>query len=311
MVKQLLQQEFKISRSYRILLLLHKNTCKNSTLKLTTMENKSITPNEVANLTAPSSRPFFATGSDDYDTFFTLQKKYQSNYEQLKKQEEILSMTSHELKTPITTIMLFLNLLENITQKEQNHVVLELVLKAETQVNRLIKLVNNMQEITILQYCETAIKKDVFNFAALLNNTVESFRYQSQQHEILVEGNVSVDIYADATRIEQVLVNLVSNAIKYSPENSPIKISVETIANELKVSIQDSGVGIPAASLPHIFDCYFRAHRNDKRFNGTGLGLYISKQIISQQHGEIGVSSEEGNGSVFWFTLPVQAFKQL
>ena len=274
------------------------------------MENKSVTTNEVENLTARYGQPFFATSSADTDTFFTLQKKYQSNYEQLKKQEEMLSMTSHELKTPITSIMLFLNMLEELTKKEENRLVLELVLKAETQVNRLVKLVNNMQEITILQDGESAIKKDVFNFSALLNNTVESFRYQSQQHEILVEGNVSVDLYADATRIEQVLVNLISNAIKYSPENGPIKIFVETIANELKVSVQDSGVGIPAASLPHVFDCYFRAHKNDKRFNGTGLGLYISKQIISQQHGEIGVSSEEGNGSVFWFTLPIQDFPQ-
>ena len=275
------------------------------------MENKSVTTNEVENLTALYGQPFFAANSADTDTFFTLQKKYQSNYEQLKKQEEMLSMTSHELKTPITTIMLFLNMLEELTKKEENRLVLELVLKAETQVNRLVNLVNNMQEITILQNGENTIKKDIFDFSALLNNTVESFRYQSQQHEILVEGHVSVDLYADATRIEQVLVNLVSNAIKYSPENGPIKIFTETIANELKVSVQDSGVGISAASLPHVFDCYFRAHRNDKRFNGTGLGLYISKQIISQQHGEIGVSSEEGKGSVFWFTLPIQDFPQL
>jgi signal transduction histidine kinase len=275
------------------------------------MENKSVTSNEVENLTADNDRSFFAASNDVSDAFFTLQKKYESNYEQLKKQEEMLSITSHELKSPITTIMLFLNLLEELTQKEENHLVLDLVLKAETQVNRLIKLVNNMQDITILQNGETAIKKDIFNFSALLNNTVESFRYQSQQHEIVIEGNVPIDIYADATRIEQVLVNLISNAVKYSPEKGLIKISVETGAGELSVSVQDSGIGIPASSLPHVFDCYFRAHQNDKRFKGTGLGLYISKQIINQHNGEIGVNSSEGKGSSFWFTLPLQAFVQL
>lgn len=275
------------------------------------MENKSVTSIDVEKLTTAYDQPIFAPDSNDADTFFTLQKKYQSNYEQLKKQEEIFSITSHELKTPITTIMLFLNLLEELTQKEENHLVLDLVLKAETQVNRLIKLVNNMQDITILQTGETAIKKDIFNFSALLNNTVESFHHQNQQHELVVEGNLPGDIYADATRIEQVLVNLISNAVKYSPENGAIKIRVETSANELKVTVQDSGIGISAASLPRVFDCYFRAHKNDKRFKGTGLGLYISKQIINQHNGEIGASSEEGKGSSFWFTLPLQALPQL
>ena len=168
-----------------------------------------------------------------------------------------------------------------------------------------------MQDITILQTGETAVKKEICNFSVLINNTVETFRYQNPQHQLIIEDNADVDIYADPARIEQVLINLISNAIKYSPEAGEIRINVETTANELKVFVHDSGIGIPAASLSRVFDFYFRAHQHDKRFKGTGLGLYISKQIINQHNGEIGVSSEEGKGSSFWFTLPLQNFVQL
>jgi len=269
------------------------------------MENK--------NSNAVSSEDYFATTGDvlstesivDKKIIFDLQKKYQSSYEQLKKQEEIISITSHELKSPITTIKLFLNLLEELTQNQENHRVFELVQKAENQVERLVKLVNNLQEMSDLHDGKMDLKREVFNFSALLNNCTDTFSLQNPAYQLIINCNEAIEVYADAARIEQVLINFISNAIKYSPQAGEVVISVETLPNLLKLSVTDFGIGIPEADLPHVFDCYFRAHQSDKRFKGSGLGLYICKEIITQHGGEIGAISKENEGSAFWFTLPL------
>ncbi|MGI4020043.1 MAG: sensor histidine kinase [Janthinobacterium lividum] len=244
---------------------------------------------------------------DDYvdiDQLIDLQTKYESNYQRLKKQEEIISITSHELKTPITTIRLFLNLLEKLTAKEENPRVLELVQRTESQVNRLVKLVNNLQDISALQNGKIELRKEIFDVSALINSCADTFRLQNPEYKIAIKENTIVDIYADALRIEQVLINFISNAIKYSPQAGQILIHIESTLSWLKVSVTDQGIGISETALPHIFDCYFRANPTDNRFKGNGLGLYISKEIITQHGGETGVTSRENSGSTFWFTLP-------
>lgn len=275
------------------------------TLKPRAMENKNNDQLSNEKYAVVTDRMVSLDHFVDADLIIDLQKKYQSNYQQLKKQEEIINITSHELKTPITTIKLFLNLLEELTQNEENHRVFDLVQKAEIQVNRLVKLVNNLQDISALQDGKIELNKENFDFSALLNSCTDTFRLQSPQHTLLLECNEGIHIFGDPSRIEQVLINFISNAIKYSPQGGRILIRAKKTADLLKVEVTDAGIGIPEAQVPYVFDCYYRAHPSDKRFKGSGLGLYICKEIITEHNGEIGTISEENKGSTFWFTLPL------
>lgn len=281
------------------------NYVENFTLKPSTMENRNSKTLSADKFTAKAAHVISLDDYVDIDNLINLQQKYDANYQLLKKQEEILSITSHELKTPITTIMLFLSLLEKLTEKEENPRVLELVQKTETQVNRLVKLINTLQDMATLQNGKIELEKEIFDFSALIKSCTDTFRLQNPEFELIIEENTIIDTYADSLRIEQVLINFISNAIKYSPNAGRIIIHVESTLDLLKVSVTDLGIGMPKAALPHVFDCYFRAHPDDNRFKGNGLGLYICKEIIAQHGGEIGVISQENKGSTFWFTLPL------
>jgi signal transduction histidine kinase len=114
-----------------------------------------------------------------------------------------------------------------------------------------------------------------------------------------------LQVYADENAIDQVIVNLVNNAVKYAPDSKKIKVFIEGNPNFVKVSVKDSGPGIPGEQLPLLFNRYYQAEAPKHRNPGLGLGLYISSEIIKQHGGEMGVESEPGKGSTFWFTLPV------
>lgn len=116
---------------------------------------------------------------------------------------------------------------------------------------------------------------------------------------------MEIKVYADAARIDQVVINFINNAIKYAPESKEIRICIEKVNNMAKVSVIDKGPGIPLEKLRHLFDRYYRADSSGSQYTGLGLGLYISSEIIKKHNGTIGVDSEVGKGSTFWFTLPV------
>jgi signal transduction histidine kinase len=114
-----------------------------------------------------------------------------------------------------------------------------------------------------------------------------------------------LEVNADQQKIEQVLVNLVNNAVKYAPESAEIVIQVEEdLKDWVKVSVKDRGKGISAKNTPNLFDRYYRVNNNGNENSGLGLGLYISAEIIRRHGGEMGVISEMGQGSTFWFTVP-------
>jgi signal transduction histidine kinase len=125
-----------------------------------------------------------------------------------------------------------------------------------------------------------------------------------EKHELILQGDKELMIEADEARIDQVVVNFVNNAVKYAPDQREIYLIVEDLGDRARISVKDSGPGIPADKIPHLFDRYYRADYSGVQYSGLGLGLYISAEIIRKHRGEIGVDSELGKGSTFWFTLP-------
>jgi len=223
--------------------------------------------------------------------------------ELLSKKDEFISIASHELKTPITALKASLQLLRRMKDKpyEMTNVLVEQANKSMDRVTTLIENLLNANKITEGQL---NLNKTSFCLAKMIEDCCQHVRIDGI-YSIITDGDTELTVYADCDRIDQVVVNFINNAIKYAPESKEIHVLIEKIDNQAKISIHDNGPGIPEDKIPYLFDRYFRADSGGMQFSGLGLGLYISAQIIKRHNGQIGVESETGKGSTFWFTLPL------
>jgi two-component system CheB/CheR fusion protein len=138
----------------------------------------------------------------------------------------------------------------------------------------------------------------------LIAECAEELQAGSKKHRIIIKGDTNIQIHADKNRLEQVIINLVANAIKYSPDADNVIIDVQKVDEGIKISVTDFGIGIPAENVPLIFDRFYRVDENSQRYAGLGLGLYISSEIIRQHQSHINIESTVGEGSTFWFIIP-------
>lgn len=221
----------------------------------------------------------------------------------LQQRDEFIAVASHEMRTPVTALKAAVQILH--THQDDGAVALQkaMIEQANRSVNKLAFLVNDLFDASRLAARKYSLNKTYFDLGKLINNCCDLLRV-SGKHELDIEGDLSVRVVADAERIEQVLVNLVENAMKYAPDSRIILIRISRLADHVRIEVSDKGPGIEADQLPHIFKRYFRSE-NGAPQAGLGLGLYISSEIVKQHGGEIGVESEQGRGSTFWFTLPV------
>jgi len=226
--------------------------------------------------------------------------------ELLRKKDEFISIASHELKTPITSLKLMLQMMERTTVKnEEMKDFIGSVKKSIKQVDKLVGLIKDLLDVTKIQSGKLELQKTTFLLDDLVRECCEESQMQSPHHKLTIEGDTNITVNADRNRLEQVLVNLISNAIKYSPEADKVIIRVERVPEGAKISITDFGIGIPADKLPMIFDRFYRVDEKSQRYAGLGLGLYISSEIIRRHDGYIIIESEVGKGSTFWFVIPV------
>jgi len=235
-----------------------------------------------------------------------LENEIEIRKEAERKKDEFLSIASHELKTPLTSMKGYIQVLKKSLDnnpKEKNKLYLE---RAEYQSNRLNLLINDLFDLSNIEAGKFSLKKEKFSFRQMLTNITENFSYTFPGYEMILTGDVSGNLVADQARIEQVIMNYLSNAVKYSPLSKAINLSVTISAgNHLRVRITDKGVGIAAEKLPMLFQKFYRADESSNRFQGLGIGLFISSQIIKMHGGEYGAESIEGEGSVFYFSIPV------
>ena len=178
--------------------------------------------------------------------------------------------------------------------------------KMVSQINRLTILVQDLLDVTRLEGNQMQFRRNVFEFGAMLRNTVEEVQRTLTTHTIVCKSIPEAYIFADADRTAQVLVNLLVNAAKYSPLSPVIEVSAGIDGDYVACSVTDFGIGIPAESQQFIFDRFYRV--NDLARNtypGLGLGLYISSEIVRRQEGDIWFQSALNEGSVFSFRLPL------
>jgi PAS domain S-box-containing protein len=223
-----------------------------------------------------------------------------------QKKDEFLGIASHELKTPITSMQASLQILDTLADKEFDaRKVKTFVGMANKQVKKLNLIVDDLLDVTKIQAGKMQLNRTSYSFQNSLQDCIDEMQAMLLSQCIIIEQNDQVTITADKVRIEQVIINLLSNGIKYSQANSTIRIKVEQLGQLLKFSVTDDGIGIPKEKQALVFEKFSRAHESSQKFSGLGLGLYISLQIIEQHGGTMSLISEVGQGSTFWFTLPL------
>lgn len=222
----------------------------------------------------------------------------------MNKKDEFMSIASHELKTPITSIKGYLQFAMKMAQEEKFGHILEFVSKANRQIGKLTRLVDDLLDVTKIQAGKLTFTISTFNIEEIIAEAVDGVQGNLGKQKITKDID-DVQISADKNRIEQVISNFLSNALKYSPEGKEIRIAAKSNGKTIRLMVKDQGIGIPKDKAKLIFDRFFRVDESSNHFSGLGLGLYISAQIIERHHGKIGVNSEINSGSEFWFEIPL------
>ncbi|OJX28436.1 MAG: hypothetical protein BGO86_07430 [Chryseobacterium sp. 36-9] len=229
-----------------------------------------------------------------------------NEFKQFQQQKDnFLGIASHELKTPLTSLKLYSQYLEKNLRKQDDNNNADVAKKMDDQINKLTALVNDLLDVTKIQNGKILLNKSDFNFDELVNEIITE-QQMSTSHRIYLEAENIGNIYGDRHRISQVMSNLISNAIKYSPSSDKIQITTKlTEEGCVMFSVRDYGIGIPEDKKDKVFEQYYRVSGSKEHtFPGLGLGLYISSEIIKRSGGRIFVNSVEGKGSDFCFEIP-------
>ena len=225
------------------------------------------------------------------------------NIEQRK--DDFLSIASHELKTPLTTVVGYVQMLRRLIPENASEKFKSVVEKTEVYVERLNQLLTELLDVSRIQSGHIELHKERFDFDKMVSEAVEGMQTATPKYRIILKGEAKMQYLGDESHLTQVLTNLISNAIKYSPEANELEIYVSRVSDFIKVSVKDFGMGIREDERKKIFERFYRVGAIQKNFPGMGIGLYICDQIIKNHGGTLWVESEIGKGSVFSFTLPL------
>ena len=223
-----------------------------------------------------------------------------------EKKDEFISVASHEMKTPLTTAKAYLQMLELMLDKK-NEVANLYAKKASQSVDRLNELIGELLDVSKIRLGKLDYRITTFDFNEMIESTVENVKLTSRTHTIIKTGKVNDEVTGDKERLQQVVINLLTNAIKYSPRAEQVFLTVEQKNNMVQVSVKDNGIGIPDKSLNKIFEKYYRVEEDSMHFQGMGIGLFVSYEIIQRHHGKLWAESEPGKGSTFSFTIPLNS----
>lgn len=223
-----------------------------------------------------------------------------------RQKDNFLGVASHELKTPVTSIKAYAQVLEMMLNRAGDTKNAALMSKMDKQINRLTALIADLLDVTKINTGRLKLENEEFDFNQLVEELIESVQFTTERHTINKELKFSRNLVGDRERISQVVVNLLSNAVKYSPDASRIVVYTEDHDTEVQLCVQDFGIGLSRDKKDRVFEQFYRVSgTKEHTFPGLGLGLYISSEIVKQLGGRIWVNSVEGKGSTFCFAIPV------
>ena len=216
--------------------------------------------------------------------------------------DEFMAMASHELKTPLTVISVNLQILK---LKMGNDANIAFVEKTEKQVSKFTELINNLLSVSKINMGKLELQPEKFNINTFLKEIIDDLQQTTSRHTIIYkEESKNLMVKADQQKIAQVILNIISNSIKYSPAGGKIVVEIKKNKDNIEIICSDNGIGIPEKDLENIFTRFYRVSGLASSFSGSGIGLYISAEIVKRHEGEIWVESKPGEGSQFHFTLP-------
>ncbi|MBL4676209.1 MAG: PAS domain-containing protein [Mucilaginibacter sp.] len=224
-------------------------------------------------------------------------------YDQQK--DDFISIASHELKTPVTSLKAALQLLDKIKDNPSPGMMARLIEQSNRSMDKISGLIEDLLNLSRMNEGQLHLEKSNFDIVQLLRDCCSHVRVAGK-HELILTGEEHLEVFADEHRVDQVVVNLVNNAVKYAPGSTNIILDVEKLENEVRISVTDTGPGIPKDKQAFLFERYYQTDASGYKNSGLGLGLYISAEIVKKHNGKIGVDSVTGEGSTFWFTLPIK-----
>jgi PAS domain S-box-containing protein len=240
-----------------------------------------------------------------------LEKTKKDLYNALNKEKELnelksrfVSMASHEFRTPLTTMMSSLSLVtkygeQNDKQNQEKH-----VSKIKTSINNLTDILNDFLSVSKLEEGKIENMPEEMNLKAFIGDIISEMQSMANNGQRIIQGHSGKEIVSlDKKLLKNVLFNLISNAIKFSPENGVIEVNVEALKTSVKISVKDNGIGISKEDQKHLFERFFRGH-NATHIQGTGLGLNIVAKYVEHMNGSIDFESKENKGTTFTITIP-------
>jgi PAS domain S-box-containing protein len=223
----------------------------------------------------------------------------------MQEKDVFISVASHEIRTPISVIKAYAQILAR-ELKDTKPIVQTAIVKINQQIESMGLLINALLDTSKLTTGKLVLENEIFNLSTLVHEVVESFRLTQSSHSIVIEKDVDSIVFADRIRTGTVVTNLISNAIKYSPDATQVIVSIEIIDHVVKVSVKDYGLGVSETERGSLFQRFGRTESIRKtKIPGTGLGLHLASEIIKLQGGKIDFDTQEGNGSTFYFMLPL------
>jgi PAS domain S-box-containing protein len=219
--------------------------------------------------------------------------------------DNFIKLVSHELKTPLTSMLGFSELLAEKFKISGDEESAFFMTRMKNQVLKLNYIVQDLLDVTRVEGDKIKFREESFNLGELIIQIAGELQPIHPSHHISVVSVENASVYADKERISQVITNLLTNAIKYSPGSPQINLSCRLHNKEVTCSVQDFGIGIAPENYNRIFELFFQEHHDTRRYPGLGIGLYLSAEIIKRQQGKIWVDSELSKGTTVYFTLPV------
>lgn len=220
-----------------------------------------------------------------------------------KEREDIIGFVAHELRNPLANVVLCNELLGDLIKENNQKEIDDMLNRSKNNVMRLNKLIGELYDAAKVNSGNLKLELSTFNFEDMILEAIDTVKILHPSYNIIITGTGNIETTGDRYRLMQVVTNYLSNGIKYSNGNTDVQLNISYDDASISVSVKDNGLGISPKQLPYIFDRFFRAEKT-KNLEGIGLGLFLCRQIIYAHRGKVWAESEEGEGSIFYFSIP-------